>query len=99
MASDWSQLAAQKRDRISKSIPSEWKLKNIDKQRSAFESIDDTGLLSPDELKIVKSSATDLVQKLARGDLKSLDVTLAFCKRAASAHELVRSSPFPRLFL
>lgn len=48
-----------------------------------------SGILSADELRITTLSATDLVTYLARGELKSVDVTLAFCKRAALAHQLV----------
>lgn len=49
----------------------------------------ENGLLSAEELQITNSSATDLTKKLAVGQLKSVDVTLAFCKRAALAHQLV----------
>jgi hypothetical protein len=34
-----------------------------------------------------------LVQKMSKGELKSYDVTLAFCKRAAIAQQLVRTAP------
>jgi len=53
----------------------------------------ESGILSPRELEITNSSAVDLASELACGRLKSVDVTLAFCKRAALAHQLVRFKP------
>lgn len=46
-------------------------------------------VLSAEELAITKLSATELVANLANGELKSVDVTLAFYKGAALAHQLV----------
>lgn len=48
-----------------------------------------SGILSEQELKITESTASELVPRLAKGQLKAVDVTLAFCKRAALAHQLV----------
>ena len=89
MATTWEDRAADKRSRIEKSVPSEWKIKTLPTEDSVFDFPDKSGLLSSTELEITKSSATDLVVKLAKGELKSVDVTLAFSKRAALAHQLV----------
>jgi amidase len=85
----WEELAADKRARIDKSIPSEWKLKSLPEGDSFLDVPAKSGILSEKELEITNSTATDLVKKLASGELKSVDVTLAFCKRAAIAHQLV----------
>jgi len=85
----WEELAADKRSRISKSIPSEWVTQDIPKDDSMFDYPEKSGLLSAQELEWTKSSATELVAKLAKGELKSVDVTLAFCKRATLAQQLV----------
>jgi amidase len=91
MSSNWEKLAEDKRSRISKSIPSEWIIKDRQENVSAFEYPKLSGLLSEQELKWTNSSATDLVAQLAKGQLKSVDLTTAFCKRAALAQQLVRS--------
>jgi amidase len=89
MASSWEEQAAEKRTRIENSIPPEWIIQDLPSGDSVINFPSKSGHLSPQELEITNSSATDLVKKLATGDLKSVDVTLAFCKRAALAHQLV----------
>jgi amidase len=92
MDSTWVQLAADKRASISKSIPPEWLIQEPPKDDNVFEFPKTSGLLSAEELQLTESSATELVTKMAEGKLKSVDVTLAFCKRAAlwypQAHQL-----------
>lgn len=90
MTTTWQQRAADKRDRLDKAIPAEWKIKTPPTGNSFFDYPEKSGILSPKELEITKSSASVLVPKLAKGELKSVDVTLAFCKRAALAQQLVR---------
>lgn len=90
MNTTWEHIAADKRARIDKSIPSEWKI-SVSPQTSAFDTPAKSGVLSPQELQITESTATDLVARLGKGELKAVDVTLAFCKRAALAHQLVSS--------
>jgi hypothetical protein len=92
MDTNWEQLAADKRARIAKSIPSDWRIQDLPKEDCVFDYPKLSGLLSSQELEITSSSATALVEKLAKGQLKSVDVTLAFCKRAALAQQLVSSS-------
>ena len=88
MGASWEQTAAEKRQRLAETIPHEWKLKDSPTGDSFFDVPESSGLLSAQELEITASSATDLVTKLAQGQLKSVDVTLAFCKRAALAQQL-----------
>lgn len=85
----WEEIAADKRSRIDKSIPSEWLLKSKTSDVSVMGVPAESGILSKEELAITNSTAVELVAKMAAGDLKSVDVTLAFCKRAALAHQLV----------
>lgn len=89
MAPSWEERAADKRKRIDDSIPKEWKIQNLPQEDSVVDFPEKSGLLSSSELAITQSSASDLVQKLAVGELKAVDVTIAFCKRAALAHQLV----------
>ncbi|GMG48298.1 unnamed protein product [Aspergillus oryzae var. brunneus] len=88
-SASWEDLAADKRARLEKSIPDEWKFKSVPIEGSVIDLPEKSGILSPSEIKITNSSATELVAQLANGTLKSVDVTLAFCKRAALAHQLV----------
>ena len=89
MAGSWHERAADKRRRIDQSIPDAWKIESPPIGDSVFDFPGKSGLLSAKELTITESTATDLVKKLATGELKSVEVTLAFCKRAALAHQLV----------
>lgn len=56
-----------------------------------------SGIMTDVELAITESSAVDLVTQLADGELTSIAVTTAFCKRAALAHQLVCHSLFSSL--
>lgn len=91
MATSWEERAADKRNRINDSIPQEWKIQSLPIEDSVFDFPKKSGILSDQELAITESSASDLVKKLAQGELKAVDVTVAFCKRAALAHQLVSS--------
>ncbi|KAJ9191236.1 hypothetical protein DTO032I3_8957 [Paecilomyces variotii] len=89
MPEKWEELVADKRARLEKTIPAEWKIQTLPTEDSVIDYPTKSGLLSAKELEITNSTATDLVAKLATGELKSYDVTLAFCKRAALAHQLL----------
>lgn len=90
----WEEIAADKRARLEKSIPSEWRIDTKDLPDNVMNVPETCGLLSAEELEITKSSAVDLVAKLAKGELKAVTVTTAFCKRAAVAHQVVRTYAF-----
>jgi amidase len=93
----WEDTAADKKSRIEKSIPTEWRVDIQTKDDSLMGLPASSGLLTSEELQITNSSAVDLVAKLSSGQLKSVDVTLAFCKRAALAHQAVRSNDYRRV--
>lgn len=46
-------------------------------------------IMTPVELALTEHDATELIGMLARGRVKSYDLTLAFCKRAAIAQQVV----------
>ena len=50
----------------------------------------ESGILSERELYITDHLAVDIVNKLSNGEWTSEEVTIAFCKRASIAHQLVR---------
>jgi amidase len=94
---DWPSLISSKRKSNFEKIPREWRLApeytthlSQDSPVSVIDVPSRCGLLTTRELEITESyDATDLVSKLANRELKSADVVLAFCKRAAIAQQLV----------
>ncbi|RDW69875.1 hypothetical protein BP6252_08895 [Coleophoma cylindrospora] len=72
-------------------IPQEWQLANPPSDQVAnVMSIPYTcGLLTTQELAWTDKDATELLELLAAGTIKSYDLTLAFCKRASLAQQLL----------
>ena len=83
-------LAAQKRAAQLALIPPEWRLSPI----PSVDSVPDAlaylrRVLSPAELALTEeTNITILLRKLSSGELSSLELTTAFAKRAALAHQL-----------
>lgn len=94
MASEeWRDISKKAQKLLADSIPSEWRTP-ADKLPSSHQAnVTDfpaqSGILSKDELKITESFATEIIQKVADKTWKAEDVTRAFCKRAAIAHQVV----------
>ncbi|KIW74080.1 hypothetical protein Z517_12490 [Fonsecaea pedrosoi CBS 271.37] len=96
MGEHWSDLVAKKRAAEAKAIPAEWRLApsilesvNADSDISVLEVPATCGLLTPKELEITeKYDAVDLIAKMAAKELSAVEVTQAFCKRAAVAHQV-----------
>ncbi|WWD20157.1 hypothetical protein CI109_104633 [Kwoniella shandongensis] len=83
----WTEVAAAKVAARDALIPSEWRIPPTE----AINVIDvpkTCGVLTPVEIDITETEAPVLVEKMVKGELKSYDVTLAFCKRAAIACQL-----------
>jgi amidase len=100
MADTYKKVAAAKQaDALSK-IPKEWRLSpEILQQISPVSNISvidipsSCEILSMTEIKITENyTATALAREIAAGNFTALQVTEAFCKRAAIAQQLVRSS-------
>ncbi|KZF18934.1 acetamidase [Xylona heveae TC161] len=85
----WESIAADKRSRILQSIPQEWLIGSKPQDISVMNYPEKSGIMSKDELAITNSSATELVAQLSSGQQRAFDVTLAFCKQAALAHQLL----------
>lgn len=89
---DWRKLGQDKAQSVLDLIPPEWRLTSlpaIDEQR------DITGtymrqFLDEHEARITESDAIDIVKKCANGTWSSVEVTKAFCHRAAIAHQLLK---------
>lgn len=96
---EWQKLILEKRAARDAGIPQEWRLPTSilskvaeDSQISAFDLLDEAAVLTRPEREITEiASAQELVSKISSRELSSYDVCLAFCKRAAVAHQLVCS--------
>lgn len=93
----WESSAREFREAIYSAIPEKWILPSSittsirEDTKADVSSIPTTcGLLSDGQIQITEQTASSLVEKLASGKLSSVDVTDAFCARAAIAHQLVR---------
>ncbi|OJI98014.1 hypothetical protein ASPVEDRAFT_126076 [Aspergillus versicolor CBS 583.65] len=93
---EWQELIAQKRAARDSYIPSAWRVPSqiMDKihpeaNLSAFDLLKESNLLTSREIEITESwDATALLGFLASAKISSLEVTAAFCKRAAIAQQL-----------
>jgi amidase len=95
---DWKELVARKRAEVAKELPQEWRLSSSildtispNSDISVLDVPAKCGLLTDKELDITENhDAVDLIAKMAAKELSSFEVTQAFCKRAAIAHQVVR---------
>ncbi|TVY31478.1 Acetamidase [Lachnellula occidentalis] len=97
----WEKIAEDKKARIAASIPPEWRITSAPTEDSVMDYPKKSGIMTAEELAITESSATDLVAKMAEGQLTSVAVTTAFCKRAALATQLTNCTLefFPEIAL
>lgn len=95
--SNWKDLVAAKRNECKRKIPQDWLL-SADQLALARETphlldVDiprHSGLLSEVELDLTENyTANQILVKLTSGQVSSLAVTTAFCKRAAIAQQVV----------
>ncbi|KAI6031788.1 general amidase [Pisolithus microcarpus] len=86
----WYDLAVDKRQRQSKTIPSQWRIQLPPESTIDVIPYPETcGLLTPEEIEITNASVEILLVKLAAGEWSSFIVTTAFYKRAVISHQLV----------
>ncbi|KAJ5347919.1 uncharacterized protein N7506_001172 [Penicillium brevicompactum] len=92
MAPTWQGIAEEKHASRDKAIPTEWRLPPgyvPDGQLNVMDIPAECGLLTERELRITETDPVVLVEKMINRDFSSHEVTLAFCKRAAVAQQLV----------
>lgn len=95
LIANWEELAKSKRESVFAKIPKDWLLP--DSLTSTFHEKANVnvldvpatcGILTQKELEITSHhDATALVSLMSKGELKSIDVVTAFCKRAAIAQQ------------
>lgn len=91
MTSSWETTAREKRDATLAAIPREWILPSVPSPEAQK---DVTGpfiqqFLGPQEIEITETDAVGLAASIAAGTWTAVEVTSAFCHRAAIAHQLV----------
>lgn len=88
----WEQTAAAKRQSVLNAIPEKWRIKGP--IPAPTEQRDVTGpyiqqFLSPREVEITETDAVGITERTTTGQWTAVEVTEAFCHRAALAHQLV----------
>ncbi|KAB2573779.1 Acetamidase [Lasiodiplodia theobromae] len=87
----WHAICKSKQKRRDEAIPQAWRLGFSDqsKDRNVMDVPTSCGVLSPEEVRITSDyDAVSLVEEVAKGRYTAEAVTVAFCKRAAIAHQL-----------
>jgi amidase len=89
----WEKIAEAKRAALVGTIPQEFRIpEHLIPPQSQLDVTSwpkESGWFTPKELEITESTAKSIVEKLATQKWSSEEVTRAFCKRAAAAHQLV----------
>lgn len=89
MSTDWKAIATKKRESILAAIPKDWRI-----DVPSIEDVKDvTGpyieqYLSAKEIEITNTDAVGIVQNAKVGTWSAVEITKAFCHRAALAHQL-----------
>lgn len=90
---NWETIAKSKQAALTESIPAEYRIPEDllppDSQLDVTPWPKQSGWFSEEELEITSSTASDILKKIASNAWSSEDVTKAFCKRAAAAHQLI----------
>ena len=89
----WEKVAAGKRAALAESIPAAYRIPQdkipLESQLNVTTWPEESGWFTPKELEITDSSASQILGKVASKAWSAEDVTVAFCKRAAAAQQLV----------
>lgn len=97
----WESIAAAKRQSLLDAIPSEWvipaEILPPEEQTDVTTFPRESGWFTDRELEITSTSAPELLTKISTGVWTSEEVTKAFCKAAAAAHQLVNLAPITSL--
>ncbi|KAF2116967.1 amidase [Lophiotrema nucula] len=92
-AKSWQDVAAKKREQRADKIPAQWRIPAELMPPASANDVQDfprtSGLFTKQELLLTELTASEVVQKIACGDVTSLEVVNAICKRAAVAQQLI----------
>lgn len=89
-SSIWRTVAQQRQDEVNGAIPEAYRVPKALLTGCNFISLPEScGILNERELKITSNTATELLKLLHNETYTAVEVTTAFCKRAAIAHQAV----------
>ena len=94
-ARNWQTVAYEQQAILREALPQQWLLKTAPPE-SVLNVMDvpyTSGIMTERELHLTEKDATTLIEMLAKREVTSYDLTLAFCKRATIAQQVVRSHP------
>lgn len=98
MSNAIEEVALRAKAGIYDAIPKKWRLTPAQLELADDANVMDIpltcGLLTAEQIAITEQTATELLSKLGLGELSSVEVTEAFCARAAIAHQLVSPALF-----
>jgi amidase len=99
---DYKAIALKKQATRLERIPRAWRI-DVSKYENMHNVLDvprTCGILNEREIKITEEyDAVAIVEGIKARELSAEEVTVAFCKRAAIAQQLVYISPLPNYFL
>lgn len=90
-ARNWQAVAQEEQAVLRKALPQQWILKTPPAE-SVLNVMDvpyTSGIMTERELHLTEQDATTLLELLAKREVSSYDLTLAFCKRATIAQQVV----------
>ncbi|KAK9458131.1 amidase signature domain-containing protein [Dipodascopsis uninucleata] len=86
----YKSISAKKKQQLADAIPAEWKISVPEDVDNFTKFAETTGVLSAEEIEITgKYDAVGLLERIHKGEYTALQVTIAFCKRAALASQCV----------
>lgn len=91
----WESVAARRRYEILNKIPQAYLISQEEIEKAGINATRTSGVLTAREQEIVEKSATALLELLHSRQYSSVEVTTAFCKSSALAHQLVCFSLIP----
>jgi amidase len=98
----WKEVVAEKLSADEAKIPEPWRLSpdviTAAKSRKQIAGDFVESLLDSETLQITSVDAPDLVAAMGNGSLTAVQVVTAYCKRAAFAHQLVRTKALSCVF-
>lgn len=88
----WQDVAQRQHEAVYSCIPTEYMVSPaLLKSKHLIQLPESCGILNARELVITSLTATRLLETLHNGTYTAVEVTRAFCKRAAIAHQAVRA--------
>jgi amidase len=92
MAPSWEEISKAKREDLLNQIPEQWRLQNPVPPANLRRDVTGSFIqqfLTPREIEITETDAVGITQRTTVGEWTAVEVTEAFCHRAAIAHQLV----------